>query len=86
MRMMVYENASYAIGSTRNSCQDDTMLPSGCQTEKAKPNCHACLLGLKILSWLLETGISEASKRVPIFDRGTRTKLEVSDPAAWSRA
>ena len=29
---------------------------------------------------------SEAGKRVPIFDRGTRTKLEGSDPAAWSRA
>ena len=30
----------------------------------------------------------EASKRVPvpIFDRGTRTKLQGSDPAAWSRA
>ena len=28
----------------------------------------------------------EASKRVPIFDRGTRTKLHGSDPAAWSRA
>ena len=32
------------------------------------------------------TGISEASKRVPIFDRGTRTKLQGSNPAAWSRA
>ena len=29
---------------------------------------------------------SEASKSVPIFDRGTRTKLQGSDPAAWSRA
>ena len=29
---------------------------------------------------------SEASKRVPIFDRGTRTKLEGSDPPAWSSA
>ena len=29
---------------------------------------------------------SEASKCVPIFDRGTRTKLQGSDPAAWSRA
>ena len=28
----------------------------------------------------------EASKRVPIFDRGTRTKLQGSDPAACSRA
>ena len=29
---------------------------------------------------------SEASKRVPIFDRGTRTKQQGSDPPAWSRA
>ena len=28
----------------------------------------------------------EASKRVPIFDRGTGTKLQGSDTAAWSRA
>ena len=28
----------------------------------------------------------EARKRVSIFDRGTRTKLEGSAPAAWSRA
>ena len=28
----------------------------------------------------------EASKRVPIFDKGTGTKLQGSDTAAWSRA
>ena len=34
----------------------------------------------------METGISETSKRVSIFDRETTLKREGSDPAAWSRA